>query len=229
MLKSLMLVSASVFALMLIAPAGSHIGPDRAFAIGAGAGGATGGVGGAAGAAAGAAGGAAGGAGGAAAGAAGGAAGAAGAAGGAAAGAAGANSGAAGGLGGAGGGTSGGSTGASPAAGAAAASAAKGAPSVAAGGGSDAKDNSSLAAFMASPVFAHVGPAVPSTVTAGTVYIARNGLPCQAMTQTIDIGGQTVQAKAVLCQDSDGVWRIEPMQGVSTNSASGKNAGAVVE
>jgi hypothetical protein len=82
---------------------------------------------------------------------------------------------------------------------------------------------------MASPVFAHVGPAVPSTVTAGTVYIARNGLPCQAMTQIIDIGGQTVQAKAVLCQDADGVWRIEPMEGASANSASSKNAGAVVE
>src|SRR5216684_3250076 len=117
MLKSLMLVSASAFALMLIAPVGSHIGPDPAFGIGAGAGGAAGGVGGAAGGAAGAA---------------------------------------------------------------------KGGPSAAAGGGSDAKDNSSLAAFMASPVFAHVGPAVPSTVTAGTVYIAHTGLPCQAMTQIID-------------------------------------------
>src|SRR6266853_176252 len=213
MLKSLMLVSASAFALMLIAPAGSHIGPDPAFGIGAGAGGAAGGVGGAAGGAAGAAGGAA-----------------AGAAGGAAAGAAGASGGAAGGIGGAAGGTSGGSAGASsPAAGAAAAGAAKGGPSAAAGGGSDAKDNSSLAAFMASPVFAHVGPAVPSTVTAGTVYIARTGLPCQAMTQIIDIGGQTVQATAVLCQDADGVWRIEPMQGASANSASRKKAGAVVE
>src|SRR6266404_3428094 len=184
MLKSLMLVSASAFALMLIAPAGSHIGPDPAFGIGAGAGGAAGGVGGAAGGAAGAAGGAAG------------------AAGGAAAGAAGASGGAAGGIGGAAGGTSGGSAGASsPAAGAAAAGAAKGGPSAAAGGSPDAKDNSSLAAFMASPVFAHVGPAVPSTVTAGTVYIAHTGLPCQAMTQIIDIGGQTVQAAAVLCQD----------------------------
>ena len=212
MLKSLMLVSASAFALMVIAPAGSHIGPDPAFGIGAGAGGAAGGVGGAAGGAAGAAGGAAG------------------AAGGAAAGAAGASGGAAGGIGGAAGGTSGGSAGASsPAAGAAAAGAAKGGPSAAAGSGSDAKDNSSLAAFMASPVFAHVGPAVPSTVTAGTVYIAHTGLPCQAMTQIIDIGGQTVQATAVLCQDADGVWRIEPMQGASANSASRKKAGAVVE
>src|SRR5258708_26702957 len=74
MLRSVLMVSASVFILILFAPAGSYIGPDLAFGIGpgggaggaGGVGGGAGGVGGGAGGVGGAAGGAAGAAGGAA-------------------------------------------------------------------------------------------------------------------------------------------------------------------
>jgi hypothetical protein len=37
-------------------------------------------------------------------------------------------------------------------------------------------------------------------------------VPCQTVTQTIDIGGQTVHASAMLCRHSDGSWRLNPTQ-----------------
>ena len=83
---------------------------------------------------------------------------------------------------------------------------------------SDGRENTSLAAFVASPVFTHVGPAVSSTVKASSVSTARVGLPCQTMTQTIDIDGQTVHASAVLCREPDGIWRIEPIQDARTGT-----------
>jgi hypothetical protein len=204
MLRSVLMVSASVFILILFAPAGSYIGPDLAFGIGPGGGaGGTGGVGGGAGGVGGGAGGVGGAAGGAA-----------GAAGGAAAGAAG-------GLGGAAGGG-----GSSAGAGAAAAS---GSVSAQGSGRSDGRDNTSLAAFIASPVFTHVGPAVSSTVKASSVYTARGGIACQTMTQTIDIGGQTVHASAVLCRGPDGIWRIDPMQDAAAKPGFLQRSGTVVQ
>jgi hypothetical protein len=49
------------------------------------------------------------------------------------------------------------------------------------------------------------------------------------MTQTIDIGGQTVHASAVLCREADGVWRIEPIQNASTQTEPRKKSRAVVQ
>jgi surface antigen len=64
---------------------------------------------------------------------------------------------------------------------------------------------------MASPVFGRVAATVPTTITASPV-VTRLGVPCQTMTQTIEIGGQNVHASAVLCRQADGTWRIEPPQ-----------------
>jgi hypothetical protein len=231
MLRSVLLTSASVFILILFAPAGSYIGPDFAFGIGPGGGaggaggvgggagglgGGAGGVGGGTGGLGGGAGGVGGGAGGLGGGGVGGVGGgaggigggAAGAAGGAAGAAGGAAAGAAGGLGGAAGGGAGGLAGGASAGGAAA----NGPANAGGSGGPDGRDSTSLSAFIASPLFTRVGPAVSSTVQASSVYTARGGLPCQTVTQTIDIGGQTVHASAVLCREPSGIWRIDPMQ-----------------
>src|SRR5260221_6775618 len=193
MLRLVLMVSASVFILILFAPAGSYIGPDLAFGIGPGGGaGGTGGVGGGAGGGGGGAGGVGG------------------AAGGAAGGAGGAAAGAAGGLGGAGGGG-----GSSAGAGAAAAS---GSVSAQGSGRSDGRDNTSLAAFIASPVFTHVGPAVSSTVKASSVYTARGGIACQTMTQTIDIGGQNRPASPLPWPGAGRVLCIYPMSGAGAET-----------
>jgi hypothetical protein len=53
---------------------------------------------------------------------------------------------------------------------------------------------------------------VPSTVVAGPPIALRAGLPCRNVTQTINIGGQSVNASAVLCRGTDGQWRIDPSQ-----------------
>src|SRR5260221_8217746 len=164
MLRLVLMVSASVFILILFAPAGSYIGPDLAFGIGPGGGaGGTGGVGGGAGGGGGGAGGVGG------------------AAGGAAGGAGGAAAGAAGGLGGAAGGG-----GSSAGAGAAAAS---GSVSAQGSGRSDGRDNTSLAAFIASPVFTHVGPAGSRTGKASSLHTPPGGITRQAVTPNLDTGG----------------------------------------
>jgi hypothetical protein len=38
------------------------------------------------------------------------------------------------------------------------------------------------------------------------------GVPCRKLTQTIDIGGQTVPASAVVCREGDGTWRLNATQ-----------------
>ena len=73
----------------------------------------------------------------------------------------------------------------------------------------------SLSAFIASPIFAHVAPQVPSTIAAGPIFAPRAGLICQTMTQTIDIDGRQVHASALLCRQPDGTWRIAPPQSVN--------------
>jgi surface antigen len=64
---------------------------------------------------------------------------------------------------------------------------------------------------MASPVFGRVATSVPSTIIAGPI-VSRRGVPCQRVTQMIDIGGRNVHASAMLCRQSDGKWRIETTQ-----------------
>jgi hypothetical protein len=65
---------------------------------------------------------------------------------------------------------------------------------------------------MASPVYSRVATTVPTTITATPVVVSRLGIPCQTMTQTVEIGGQNVHASAVLCRQPDGRWQIQPPQ-----------------
>jgi hypothetical protein len=84
----------------------------------------------------------------------------------------------------------------------------------AADGGHDGhagNDGGSMAAFVASAVFGHVAATAPTTVTA-TPIVSRFGMPCQTLTQSIDIGGQTVHASALLCRQADGRWQLVPSQ-----------------
>jgi len=53
---------------------------------------------------------------------------------------------------------------------------------------------------------------VPTTITASPVVVSTLGVPCQTVTQTINIGGQDVHASAVLCQQPNGGWQIVPTQ-----------------
>jgi hypothetical protein len=78
----------------------------------------------------------------------------------------------------------------------------------------EGNNDSSLSAFIASPVFARVAPPVQSTIAAGPIFAPRTGLLCQTMTQTIDIDGQNVHASALLCRQPDGTWQISPPQNV---------------
>jgi hypothetical protein len=73
---------------------------------------------------------------------------------------------------------------------------------------------------MASPVFGRVAPAIPTAVTSGPLFTSPRGLPCQTMTQTITIDRQEVHAAAVLCQQSNGTWRIVPTQSAGTPARS---------
>jgi hypothetical protein len=50
------------------------------------------------------------------------------------------------------------------------------------------------------------------SVVAGPPITLRAGVPCQNVTQTINIGGQSVNASAVLCRGPDGQWRIDASQ-----------------
>jgi hypothetical protein len=79
------------------------------------------------------------------------------------------------------------------------------------GGGND--NGGALAAFIASPAYSHVASAVPTKITAGPVVVSRLGVPCQKMTQNINIGGRKVRASAVLCREPNGIWKIKPTQG----------------
>jgi len=65
---------------------------------------------------------------------------------------------------------------------------------------------------MASPVYGRVAAGVPSTIVAGPPIVSRGRPPCRNVTQTINIGGQNVNASAVLCRGPDGQWRIDPSQ-----------------
>jgi len=38
------------------------------------------------------------------------------------------------------------------------------------------------------------------------------GVPCRKLTQTIDIGGQTVPASAIVCREDNGTWRLNATQ-----------------
>jgi surface antigen len=102
---------------------------------------------------------------------------------------------------------------ASPSGSASAGAANGGAAAGGGGSGHAGNDNGgSVAAFMASPVFSRVAATVPTTITATPVVVSRLGIPCQTMTQTVEIGGQNVHASAVLCRQPDGRWQIQPPQ-----------------
>ncbi len=77
------------------------------------------------------------------------------------------------------------------------------------GGGND--KNGSLAAFVARPVYSGVASKEPPAEEAGPV-VSRSGVPCRTLTQTIDIGGETVPASAVLCRQRNGTWGLNPTQ-----------------
>ncbi len=87
------------------------------------------------------------------------------------------------------------------------------------GGNGGGNDGGALAAFIASPVFSRVAATVPSRVVAGPIFTSRVGLPCQTMTQNIEIDGQDVHASALLCQQPDGSWQIQPTQNASIGNA----------
>jgi len=70
------------------------------------------------------------------------------------------------------------------------------------GDGGNDKERS-LASLVASPLDGGVASKEPPTEAAGPV-VSRSGLPCRTLTQTIDIGGQTVPASAVLCRQRNG-------------------------
>jgi surface antigen len=87
-------------------------------------------------------------------------------------------------------------------------------------GGSD--EGRSLAAFVASPVYGRVASEEPPTEEAGPV-VSRLGAQCRTLTQTIDIGGQTVPASGVVCRQPDGTWRLNETQSARLVSASAGN------
>jgi hypothetical protein len=87
-----------------------------------------------------------------------------------------------------------------------------GAGSAAAGSGGRANTGTPVGAFMSSPVFSRVAATVPTTITVTPLTATRLGVPCQTVTQTIEIGGQNIHAAAVLCRQSDGTWQIQPSQ-----------------
>jgi hypothetical protein len=74
-------------------------------------------------------------------------------------------------------------------------------------GGND--QESSLTAFVVSPIYRGVAPKEPSTEEAGPV-VSHRGRPCRTLTQSIDIAGQTVPASAVICRQSNGTWQLNP-------------------
>jgi hypothetical protein len=49
------------------------------------------------------------------------------------------------------------------------------------------------------------------------------------MTQTIDIGGQTVHASAVLCREPSGLWRIDPMPDAAAKPGYPQGSGTAVQ
>jgi surface antigen len=82
-----------------------------------------------------------------------------------------------------------------------------------------------LATFIGSPVFSRVDPTtVPSTITA-TPVVSRLGIACQTLTQTIEIGGQSFRASAMLCRQADGSWQIESTRNAQTGEKPPQNAG----
>ncbi len=94
-------------------------------------------------------------------------------------------------------------------------------------GGND--KNGSLAALVASPVYGRVASQESPTEEAGPV-VSRLGVPCRTLTQTIDIGGQTVPASAVVCRQRDGTWGLNPTQSAQlVPTASGNEPPAVTE
>jgi hypothetical protein len=62
----------------------------------------------------------------------------------------------------------------------------------------------------------------PPTEEAGPV-VSRLGAQCRTLTQTIDIGGQTVPASGVVCRQPDGTWRLNETQSARLVSASAGN------
>jgi len=77
----------------------------------------------------------------------------------------------------------------------------------------------SLAAFVAGPVYGRVASEEPPTEEAGAV-VSRLGAQCRTLTQTIDIGGQTVPASGVVCRQPDGTWRLNETQSARLVSTS---------
>jgi surface antigen len=77
-------------------------------------------------------------------------------------------------------------------------------------GGND--KNGSLAAFVASPIYGRVASKEPPTEEEAGAVVSRLGVPCRTLTQTIDIGGQTVPASGVVCRQPDGTWRLNETQ-----------------
>jgi hypothetical protein len=73
-----------------------------------------------------------------------------------------------------------------------------------------------VAAFIASPVYSRVAATVPTRITVGPLVATELGLPCQRMTQMIDIGGRNVHASALMCRQPNGRWEIAPAQSART-------------
>jgi len=77
-------------------------------------------------------------------------------------------------------------------------------------GGNDKND--SLAAFVAGPIYRGVASKEPPTEEKTGPAASGLDVPCRTLTQTIDIGGQTVPALGVVCRQPDGTWRLNETQ-----------------
>jgi hypothetical protein len=93
------------------------------------------------------------------------------------------------------------------------------------GGQSDGGNDKerSLAAFVASPIDGGLAPQEPPTEAAGPMVL-RSGVPCRTLAQSIDIGGQTVPASAVICRRSNGAWQLDTTQIAQLAPVSAGNA-----
>jgi hypothetical protein len=92
-------------------------------------------------------------------------------------------------------------------------------------GGND--KGKSIASFVASPIYDRVSSKEPPGEDAGPP-VSRLGVPCRTLTQTIEVGGQTVPASAVMCRQRDGTWQLNPIQSaqlVPTSNGNGATVG----
>jgi hypothetical protein len=84
----------------------------------------------------------------------------------------------------------------------------------------------SIASFVASPIYDHVASKEPPGEDAGPL-VSRLRVPCRTLTQTIEVGGQTVPATAVMCRQRDGSWQLNPTQSAQLVPTSDGNRATV--